>query len=329
MDDRLKIFGAYKHKQVNVMVAAVYKVECSIIFANVSATLLYIFRYGLAVFLILFYSGAFSQNDSLNFVPRPEIPDSAFNDMGVSVSPSSMHLNIKPGTSVVKEIRVNNATKQGYSFSVGYCDFEMGRNGKPVSLKQSEGKYGLSKYINVSPSYFSLKPAEEVKLKVVITIPDEEEAWKALWTIITIDQIKERPPLDATDKPGRLALGINPTFGFGVYVYQNPPNVKINSAQIDKFTYYEKDGKRKVEMTVKNTGDGISYCKSYVELTNLKTGTQNKLQVKRFTILPQYFRDFYYELPSDLAPGKYSAVGVVDFGSSEEIVAAEAEFEIF
>ncbi len=271
---------------------------------------------------------SFGQKDSLKYTPRPEVPDSAFNDMGVSVSPSSMHLNIKPGTSVVKEIRVNNSTKTNYSFKVGYCDFEMGRNGKPVSLKQGEGKYGLSKYINVSPSYFDMKPGEEIKLKVVVSIPEDSDAYRSSWTIITIDQVKDRAPLDATDKPNRLSLGINPSFGFGVYVYQNPPNVKINNVVFDKFLFLEKDGKRKVEMSVKNTGDGISFCRSYVELTNLKTGKQDKLQVKRFTILPQYFRDFFYDLPSDLPSGKYTAVGVVDFGSTEEIVAAEAEFEV-
>lgn len=281
-------------------------------------------------FIILLFIAdfSFSQADSIKPKIHPEIPDSAFEDMGVSVSPSSMHLNIKPGTTVAKEIRVNNATKQSYNFNIGYCDFEMGRNGKPLSLKQGEGKYGLSKYINVSPSYFTMKPGEEITLKVIISIPDNDEAARALWTIITIDQVVDRPPLDVTDQPKRLAFGITPSIGFGVYVYQNPPNVKISSVVIDKFSLQEKEGKRKIEMAVKNTGDGISYSTSYVELTNLKTGKQEKLQVKRFTILPQYFRDFFYDLPSGLPSGKYTAVGVVDFGSSEEIVAAELEFEI-
>jgi hypothetical protein len=248
--------------------------------------------------------------------------------MGVAVSPASMHLFLKPGTSVVKEIKVSNVTKKEYNFSVGYTDFEMGRNGKPLSLKPSENKYGLSKWINVSPTYFTLKPGQEIKLKVTIEIPDNEDAYKAAWTIISIDQVVDRPPLDASDKPGALSLAVKTSFGFGVFVYQNPPNVKINSLIIDKFTFIEKDGKRNLEMAVKNTGDGIGFCSSYVELTNTKTGVQSKLQVKRFTILPQYFRDFFYELPADLPSGNYTAVGVVDFGSSEEIVAAQAEFVV-
>lgn len=258
-----------------------------------------------------------------------QIPDSAFDDMGVSVSPSSMHLSIKPGSSVVKEIKVKNSTKEEYTFQITYSDFEMSRIGKPLGLKPGEGKYGLSRYINVSPSYFKLKAGEELKLKVTIAVPEEEDAYKAMWTILIVDQVTERPPLDQGDKPNRLSMGIIPTFGFGVYIYQNPPNVKINSLEIEKFALTTTtDGKKKMEMVVKNTGDGISYCSSYVELTNVNTGRQDKLQVKRFTILPQFFRDFFYELPADLPPGKYSAVGVVDFGNSEEIIAAELEFDV-
>jgi len=284
-------------------------------------------RTNLLFVLMFLIKVSFSQENKIQNQQK-EIPDSAFENMGVSVSPSSMHMFIKPGKTEVKEIRVKNSTKENYKFNVGYTDFEMGRNGKPLSLKPGEGKYSLSKWINIAPSYFELKPQEEIKLKVLFDIPDVDEAYRASWTIITIDQVVDRPPLDQSDKPNRLSLGIIPSIGFGIYVYQNPPNVKINNVQIEKFLYTDTLGKRKIDMTVKNIGDGIGYCTSYVELTNTKTGKQEKLQVKKFTILPQYFRDFYYELPTDLQPGKYVAVGVVDFGSSEEIIAAQTEFTV-
>ena len=278
--------------------------------------------------LLFSFSSLFAQApDSIPTI-REQIPDSAFDDMGVSVSPSSMHLTIKPGTNVVKEIRVSNDTKEHYKFQVGFNDFEMGRNGKPLSLKPSEGKYGLSKWINVSPSYFELKPGEKIKLKIILDIPDVPEAYRSSWTIITVEQIVDRQPLDAGDKPKRVALGINPSFGFGIYIYQTPPNVINDSLSIEKFVYHGEGGKQQVEMVVKNSGDGIGYCYSYIELTSLSTGDQKKLQVKRFTILPGFFRDFFYNLPSDIPSGKYNVVGVVDFGNSKKIIAAETEFEI-
>ncbi len=277
--------------------------------------------------MILFVSGYAQRNDSIR-PNRPSIPDSAFKDMGVSVSPSSMHLNIKPGTTVVKEIKIVNDTRNVNKFKIGFNDFEMNNAGKPVTPSQNECKYCLSKYISVSPSYIELKPGDEVKVKLNIAIPDSDYAYKSLWTIVTIDQVKDRPPLDLENHPNRLSMGVIPSMGFGVYVYQNPPNVKVNKINIDKFVYTEKDGKRFFYLNVKNVGDGISYCTSYVSITNLNTGDQKKMNVKNFTILPQFIREFKIELPADLLPGMYNAVGVVDFGSEEEMIAAQANFEV-
>jgi len=268
-----------------------------------------------------------AQNDSIRS-KRPIIPDSAFKDMGVSVSPSSYHLNITPGKSVVKEIKVKNDTKKTTKFNVGFNDFEMNNLGKPTTPTQKECKYCLSRYISVSPSYFELKPGDEIKIKLNIAIPDSEDAYRALWTIVTIDQVVDRPPLDLEPHPNRLSMGVIPSIGFGVYVYQNPPNVKINKVNIEKFQFTEKEGKRYFDLKVKNVGDGISYCSSYISLTNLNTGEQKKVNVKNFTILPQFIRDFKIDLPTNLLPGKYSAVGVVDFGNVEEMIAAQADFEI-
>lgn len=269
-------------------------------------------------------------NTDLNQSKKTISPsDTSFEDAGVSVSPSSFHLFIKPGTSVTKEIKVKNATKKLYKFNVGFNDFMMNSYGKPTMVKGDTAKYALSKYINLSPTYFELKPQQEIKIKMVISIPDAPEGYVSKWTIITIEQVADRPKIEEPTNPQSLALGIIPTFGFGVYVYQSPPNAKINKLEIQKF-YFEttKDNKKKLKFIVKNIGDGISYCKSYAEIVNLSTGEQQKLNPKMFTILPGAIREFDYELPATLKPGKYSAAGIIDFGSNEEILAAELELEI-
>lgn len=278
-------------------------------------------------------------NIAPSFISGQVLSDSLYKDMGVSISPSTMHLNIKPGESITRDIRLKNDTENSYEFVIGFQDFQMSTAGKASmsftpdkdadeEVNGKDFKYGLSRHIIVTPNAFTLKPGEEIKLKVMVDIPDEEENYVAKWGIITIDQIYEREPLDPGDQPNRLAMGIVPTFGFGVFVYQNPPNVKINQLDIDAFRYEKNENGNRVLMSVKNVGDGITYCISYLELMNMKTGVQQKLQNKTFTILPQYHRIFNYEMPKDLPPGKYSAVGVVDYGHKEEIIAAELEFDI-
>jgi hypothetical protein len=75
-------------------------------------------------------------------------------------------------------------------------------------------------------------------------------------------------------------------------------------------------------------GDGIGFCTSYVEITNLATGKQEKLKGQKFTILPGFNREFSYEIPKDLEKGKYSAVGVVDTNNPDQVTAAELQFVV-
>lgn len=258
-----------------------------------------------------------------------DTPDSLFKDMGVSVSPSRLNFNLKPGSSKTYELKVTNDTKQDNSFKVSVKDFDMDNKGRSIFMKAGESKYTLSKWMNISPSFFTLKPGEVQKIKVTVSIPDGEENNRAAWAVIFVEQAKEREKLDVTSSTNSIALGVIPTFAFGIYVYQNPPTVKVNKVEIKNFKIInDTSSVKKMDIVLTNTGDGIAQCTAYIELSNLNTGKQQKLSVKRFTILPGYTRNYIFKLPGNLDKGKYSAVGVLDYGSKEELEAAELEFVI-
>lgn len=282
----------------------------------------------LALFVLLsFHIIIYSQKDSTSnkFKENGETESAG----GVSISPSSLRFSLKPGSSFSKEVKITNDSKDALKFQIGFSDFIMDTNGKPTGIKPNQSKYTLSKWVSVSPSYFELKAGEVKKLTVTVDIPNSDTANIAAWTIMMIDQIIDRTtPLDPKKPGNTLSMGIQPSFGFGVYIYQNPPNVKLSSVEIQNFKYVDEKGKKDLIMSVKNTGDGIGFCMSYVELTNITTGKQDKLAVRQYTILPGFFRNFQYPLPDKLPKGKYSAVGVMDFGSKTQIETAELEFEI-
>jgi len=262
-----------------------------------------------------------------NMQINPDTSNSKYKDMGVAISPASMHLNLKTGTSTTKEITINNDTKKINKFRIGFSDFIMGTNGKPTNSPK-ESKYALSKYINITPTFVELKPGEVTKVKLIITIPDT--ATYSAWTIITVDQETDRMPLDGLSNNKSIAMGVTSSIGFGVYVYQNPPNVTINSVEILNFyiDYNEKDHSKDFVMEVKNTGDGIGYTAAYVELVNLNDGNKIKIPAITFTVLPQFTRLLKIKMPSGLTSGKYSAIGVIDFGSTDQINGQELEFTI-
>lgn len=247
---------------------------------------------------------------------------------GVSVSPAHFHLNLKPGETKTHEITVTNDTKVPQKFRVSALDFNMNGKGKSSFLPRGTGKYSLSKWMSISPSFIEVKPGQKKAVKFTIDVPDDESGHYAAWSVIMIEQEEPRNTIEPPKKgEGTVALGVIPTFAFGVFVYQNPPNVTDNSVDITNFTLDNSERGKIVKIEAKNTGNGIAYCTSYIDLTNLTTGRQRRLLVKRFTIVPELIRDFAFRLPDDLEKGQYLAVGVLDFEGSEEIQVAKMKFE--
>ena len=258
-------------------------------------------------------------------------PKDARKSTGVSVSPAHFHFTHKPGEIKTYDITVNNNTSTPKQFNVNMYDFNMNGKGKSSFLPAGKGKYSLSNWLSVSPSFIELKPFEKKLVKLTVSVPNTEEGNKAAWSILMVEQVAPRKSLiNSNSSANTVALGVVPTYAFGIFAYQNPPNVIDNRIEFKDFQL--KDGAKNtidksLYLEVQNTGNGIAYCTSYIDLTNLDTGVQQRLKVKKFTIVPDLIRDFSFSLKG-LGKGKYLAVGVLDYENSEEIQAAKLEFEI-
>ena len=253
-------------------------------------------------------------------------------ETGVAVSPANIHFNAKPGTTQTKTIKVSNDTRYTKKLQVSFSDYrELNNEGQTHDNVNSDFKYALSKWLTASPTYVEVPPRGSKIITITLEVPNDDTAAIAAWTMITIDQVKPKKSLDLpkVDK-NMVGMGVNQEFGFGVYVYQNPPNVINNKVEINSLKFIDKVGKEpnKLLMGVKNSGDGIGFCNYYVELTNLNNGKTDKITVKRFTILPGYSRELKFDIPGNFPPGKYSSVAVLDFGSKDDLQTAELEFEI-
>jgi hypothetical protein len=274
---------------------------------------------------LLFFVSIFHTIDAQKNDTKSKDPKS----LGVSVSPSHFHFTQEQGQIKTYDITIKNTTSTGKSFNVNVYDFDMNGKGKSSFLPPGEGKYSLSKWMNISPTFIELEPFKTKKVKVTVSVPSDDNGRKAAWSILMIEQEAPRNNLVNTRNDGNtVAFGIVPTFAFGIFAYQNPPNVLTNNIEFKEFKFLENETVNKLLIEVQNQGDGIAYCTSYIDLTNLDTGEQQRLRVKNFTIVPDLIRDFVFNLPQTLEKGKYLAIGVLDYESSEEIQAAKLEFEI-
>jgi hypothetical protein len=246
---------------------------------------------------------------------------------GVSVSPSSMRFNIKPGTSQSKKITVFNDTDYERTFEVKSQDYNaQDVNRAAADSKTDENfKYGLTKWTYITPAVFTLKAGEKMSVNVLIDIPPGDENKHAAWSMVIVEEVKERQPLEVDEKSQAVALGIVPTIGFGIFVYQNPPGMPVTEVTLTSYNISQ--DKKNLILKAKNTGEGIGFCTYYFEIMNMATGNVVKLPPTQATMLPGAEREFKAELPL-LPSGSYNAMVVLDYGSKEMVETAELDFAI-
>jgi len=249
---------------------------------------------------------------------------------GVAVAPSTMYFRTKPGKSETIYLTITNDQKHPEKFKISFQDYTMdNRGGTNIIPFGQIAPYGLSSYIVASPTLVELKAGEKKKIPITVSMPETDVAYKATWTQLLIDRVTERKnllPEKGNEK--NMQMGVIPTYGFGVHVYQNPPNVKLNKVVITKFNLTYDDSAKYASVQVKNSGDGMGFCKSYLEINNLKTGKVEKDLLKQFVVFPATERNFEFKVPGKLEKGTYSIILVLDFGSLEEIETAEREITV-
>lgn len=250
-------------------------------------------------------------------------------ETGVAVSPSTLRFNAKPGSLQTKTIKVTNDTRNSYTFQVVFQDYEADNDGEGDAAASKYSMYSLSKYIIVNPTLVEIGPRQSKTISVTVDIPPGDSMAVCMWTIIDIDQVYDREKLEVPNlTKNAVGMGVKNSLGFGIYVYQNPPNVVVSNVEIVGLRVVKNETSRQIIMDAKNAGNGIGYCLYYLELTNLVTGKQTKMKVKQFPIFPGYKKHFSTELSPELEKGPYSVMAVLDFGNKEELQTAEMELTI-
>jgi hypothetical protein len=288
-----------------------------------------------ALFCITLISSVPAYSQSTDSPPSPPKDSVA---TGVAVSPGVLKFSCKPGGTESHIVKVSNTTNKPFTFQITFNDYVQNTIGQPLwtGAKAPKSKFALSTWATVSPSLFTVAPGQTQKITVTVSLPEGDSLNHASWTVLGIDQVHKKAPVDLPQGDKTVNMGVVPSMGFGVYLYNNPPNVKSSNMEIQAFSYHDTAFSmhghdtvvRQLYMKATNTGDGLCYCISYAEVTNLQTGKTIRLGSKQITVLPGYTREFVYNLPKDMPINNYSAVGVIYFGDKAPKKVAKLNFTI-
>ena len=252
------------------------------------------------------------------------------NAQNVAISPSRLYYKTAIGEYKTQEINITNSSTVKQAFVVSFGDFEpIGIEGKSKFMKPGESENSCSQWLSATPSFFELEPGQTQKVQVLITVPSSPESNKVKWAAMQIKLAKEKKGGEAGDK-NSMGLGITETFQFVIHIFQSPPTLVNKSAELVSFREMTtpSDTTRILAVKVKNNGETILDCATYLEFTHLQSGSEQRQKPFAFTLLPGSSREVKFSVPTNLNKGKYSVLGVVDFGSRENVLAAEMELEM-
>lgn len=247
----------------------------------------------------------------------------------VSLAPSRLYYKVGLGEYKSQVVTVTNSSTSRQSFTISFTDFEApGREGKSKFMDIGESENSCSKWMSASPSFFEMDPGQSQQVTVLLQVPNMPEANKVKWSAMRIKLAKEKQTASLND-PNAVGMGITETFQFVVHIFQSPPSVTYKNAEISGFKEITatNDTSHVLMLMVNNTGEAILDCASYLDITDLQTGEEERLKPFAYTILPGGSRDVKFHLHT-LPKGKYSVLGVVDYGSKENVQAAELNIEI-
>jgi hypothetical protein len=240
----------------------------------------------------------------------------------ISTSPTRLNFKVPPGGSQRGKITVANNSEELQVFQVDFGDFDASREGKSQFLEKGQLARSCAEWVSADPAYFELQPGEEQEIMLVMDVPQDSTALMARWAVAYIRLAQERK---GTQEGGDgLIVNLNQSYRFGVYIFQTPPSVTYSKGEVIDFSYKENS----LVLRLRNIGETFLKCNSYAEVTNLANGETRRLEAKNFTVLPASNRDVIFQLPSDYPPGKYSVLGVLDYGNRDEVAAAEIEITI-
>lgn len=240
----------------------------------------------------------------------------------ISTSPSRLNYKVSPGGTQRGIITVANNSNIRQDFSVDFGDFDASRSGKSKFLDKGVLPRSCANWLSATPSLFALDPGESQQIEVVMDVPQDSVAYMARWAVAYIRLAGERQAQQQGNDG--LIVNLNQSYRFGVYVFQTPPSATYARGEVTGFSQQE----NQLVFSLKNIGETFLVCNSYVEFTNLQNGEMTRINSKQFTVLPASDRDVTFNVPNDLAPGKYSVLGVLDYGSRDEVQAAEMEITI-
>lgn len=242
----------------------------------------------------------------------------------VGAYPTTLDFRLGGGLSESQVINISNTSGKKVQFKLYLNDWVRDSMGGHIYYRADTLSRSCSKWVALSDNFVELESGQVKQVTVKLSMPADAEATKEMkWAMLFIETVKEA---NATNDKTTQA-SVNNLLRIGVHIYQTPPALTNKEVKVYDLKP-SPEGLNIYNLICQNTGDVMLECKSYLELAAISDGSKTKLDPIEFPMFPGQKRYVSFELPKNMAKGKYSVLGVVDGGEDMSLEAIESQLEV-
>ncbi len=242
--------------------------------------------------------------------------------IGISTSPPRLYYTLSPGKSQTQRILVSNPSKD-YALELGVSlnDWRYSPSGENLLYRAGTLPSSCASWVSIPEAFISLAPGESRHIDVQMTMPEDyhNDTVSVHTAMLFITQLNPGDGKDETGANIRIAVRS------GIKLYQRLPGSATPNIEIADFAYLAAE-RPLLRLDFDNIGNIWVEGKISLELLNQVTGKKTVVPDVAFYSLPGDNRKLLLPLPTDLEPGSYVGIAIVNYGDTGTIKAAELTF---
>ncbi|HYD21326.1 MAG TPA: hypothetical protein VEB40_07630 [Flavipsychrobacter sp.] len=235
------------------------------------------------------------------------------------IGPLFMYFNLDRGQTAKQTLHFVNNKNKTYRYTFNIVDFMVDSSGSNRNADSAALEYSLASWISLEQNYLEVGPNQRASIDITVKVPDNEEAVKSMkWAKVLATPVPE----DAgVTQPSGRKVKIKQSISVGAQIFNTPPNLSKDL----KMLAFTQLNDSVFSIKCQNTGGQMLRARFSIELTSAAS-IKNKTKIgddEEIRILPNHVRVVNLKRPPGLAPGKYTAIGMVDAGEDVALEAAQ------
>lgn len=244
----------------------------------------------------------------------------------ISLQPTTLEFSLGPGGNQIQTISVANLSDTKVAFQVYLGDWLRDSAGQHQYFKADTLRRSCASWIRLNKNFFELEPRQTTEVIVQMQVPiDSIAAAEMKWAMLFLQGVEEQD--SASRFTQALRTQIKELLRIGIHIYQTPLNLNKKAAKTISFKELEAE-KNTYELKMRNTGNVMLRCRSYMELTDVASGKTYKTAPVEYPVFPEGTRKVKFTLDGDIPPGTYSALAIIDLGDDVPLEAMEKVIKV-